>query len=441
MTENLINVLFEIQNYNMAENLDTSNQIDTSTQKFSSKPKSIVWGTYIKQGNQILKANLCKKTLPDIRNLFLEWLTAKVLDVSTSKKRKLSIQLNQSQLTDFIESTKLTPELIKDISRALLKAFVVCGIPFHIIENLFFIELLRTLRPAYEPPSKDENSVEGGGFKQWVDSYWHTIYDCVFSIIRHKVPLEIIRNNNPDVVNTSVLAILHARAFFDDLNALAFALHSIKLAISILESCDCLLADCFIGLVRLGAAIKRLPKNDYCNFCQQVIAIFNKRFAEFDDDAYILCFFLHPEFTTRGTFRCILLVADNFYAKMNKTSKEKKMLISQIRSYRFHATPFDILFALFFLLANSKKELPYFSVNKGIEDLYEALSNINLSNDDDYKEEEPTSKEVQEVEFPEEEFLKIEVLLNFDVAEFTNDLDKVILDTRLESSEEEDGNV
>ncbi|CAG8850835.1 31371_t:CDS:1, partial [Racocetra persica] len=63
--------------------------------------------------------------------------------------------LNQTQLSDFIESTKLTPERIKDINRALVKAFVVCEILFHIIENPFFIELLKTLRPAYEPPSKD----------------------------------------------------------------------------------------------------------------------------------------------------------------------------------------------------------------------------------------------------------------------------------------------
>ncbi|CAG8854579.1 5798_t:CDS:2, partial [Gigaspora margarita] len=60
-----------------------------------------------------------------------------------------------SQLSDFVESTKLTQDRIKDINRALVKAFIVCGIPFHIIENPFFVELLKTLRPAYEPPSKD----------------------------------------------------------------------------------------------------------------------------------------------------------------------------------------------------------------------------------------------------------------------------------------------
>lgn len=194
----------------------------------------------------------------------------------------------------------------------------------------------------------EENLIEGGGLKQWIDTRWHTMYDCVFSVIRHKVPLETIHNNNPDIVNTSVQAILRTRAFFDDLNALAFVLYPIKIAILTLELRDCSLADCFIGLARLGAAIKRLPENDYSNFRQQAIAIYNRRFAEFDDDAYILCFFLHPGYTdivwARGTFRHILLAADNFYEKMGKKQKERKMLMSQMRSYRHRTAPFDVSF-------------------------------------------------------------------------------------------------
>ncbi|CAG8450276.1 23211_t:CDS:2, partial [Gigaspora rosea] len=96
--------------------------------------------------------NSCNKAPLDVRNLFLEQLTARALDASTSKKRKLNVQ---SQLYYFVESTKLTQDRIKDINRALVKAFIVCRIPFHIIENPFFVELLKTLCPAYEPPSKD----------------------------------------------------------------------------------------------------------------------------------------------------------------------------------------------------------------------------------------------------------------------------------------------
>ena len=37
---------------------------------------------------------------------------------------------------------------------AIVKFFACCGIPFHIVENPFFIDLLRTLCPGYFPPSR-----------------------------------------------------------------------------------------------------------------------------------------------------------------------------------------------------------------------------------------------------------------------------------------------
>ncbi|CAG8684990.1 38_t:CDS:2, partial [Scutellospora calospora] len=136
----------------------------------------------------------------------------------------------------------------------------------------------------------------------------------------------------------------------------------------------------------------------------------------------------------QGTFRYILLAADNFYEKMSKNQKERKILMSQIRSYRYRTAPFDIPFRWYygkrctwlslskienmqklsaFYLANSKKELPYFSANN----------------------------KVQDVEFPEEEVLKIEKLLNLDAADFTNDLGEIVFDTNFESSEEKNVNV
>ncbi|CAG8783129.1 15926_t:CDS:2, partial [Gigaspora rosea] len=277
----------------------------------------------------------------------------------------------------------------------------------------------------------EENLIEVGGLEQWVDTRWHTMYNCVFSVIRHKVPLEIIRNNNSDILNTSVQAILRTRAFFDDLNALAFVLYPIKIAISTLESRDCSLADCVVSLVRLGTAIKRLPENDYLNF-------------------HIVW--------AQGTFRHILLAADNFYEKMGKAQKERRILMSQLRSYRCCAAPFDIPFAdnesptmckienmqklSAFHLANSKKELQYFLANNDDDELHEALFNMNLGDYDDYdKEEQPTSEEVQDDEFPEEETLKIEELLNIDVADFTNGLGEIVFTANFESFEEEDVNI
>ncbi|CAG8805137.1 18442_t:CDS:1, partial [Dentiscutata erythropus] len=120
MTENSDN--------DMAPPIVSSN---TPTPKTSGKPKSIVWGDHIKQGKSISKGhwnaicnycnqvwykgspaaledhlgNLCNNVPPDVRDLFLNRLAAKALEVDTSKskKRKLGNQSNQAQLSDFIE--------------------------------------------------------------------------------------------------------------------------------------------------------------------------------------------------------------------------------------------------------------------------------------------------------------------------------------------------
>ena len=80
------------------------------------------------------------------------------------------------------------------------------------------------------------------------------------------------------------------------MHALSFTLHPIKKSIAALESQSCTLSDCFTGLVQLGAAIKKLPDADHHSFRRQSIAIFNKRFAQFNDDIYLVCFFLHPSY-------------------------------------------------------------------------------------------------------------------------------------------------
>ena len=36
------------------------------------------------------------------------------------------------------------------------------------------------------------SGVEGGRLKKWVDTRWHTMYDCVESVIFHRVPLETV---------------------------------------------------------------------------------------------------------------------------------------------------------------------------------------------------------------------------------------------------------
>jgi hypothetical protein len=103
--------------------------------------------------------NNCSEVPAETRQFFLNRLAAKAegdvtnLEQMTAKKRKLNN--GQTKISEFHESTKLSEDRIHEINRACVKAFVVCGIAWHVIENPFFIEYLRTLRPGYVPPSKE----------------------------------------------------------------------------------------------------------------------------------------------------------------------------------------------------------------------------------------------------------------------------------------------
>jgi hypothetical protein len=73
---------------------------------------------------------------------------------SEPAKKKRKTPANQLSLSNFIESTTLTPQRESAINESLFKAFIVCNIPFHVIANPYFIDALRQLRPAYHPPSR-----------------------------------------------------------------------------------------------------------------------------------------------------------------------------------------------------------------------------------------------------------------------------------------------
>ena len=100
---------------------------------------------------------------------------------------------------------------------------------------------------------------------------------------------------------TKIKTIIQGRNFFSDLKILAFVLNPLRKTILSLETRTATLADCFLNIARLGAALKNLPQSfnrDFRNHCHVVM---NKRFEEFDDDRYLLCLYLHPKF--RGIYK------------------------------------------------------------------------------------------------------------------------------------------
>ena len=60
------------------------------------------------------------------------------------------------------------------------------------------------------------------------------------------------------------------------------------------------MASIFLELIKMAVSIKKIPNSIDLDFKKKCIGIFNKRWAQFDTDTYLIAYFLHPKY--RGKF-------------------------------------------------------------------------------------------------------------------------------------------
>ena len=56
------------------------------------------------------------------------------------------------------KNNELLPEQVALIDRSVLKAFVMCGIPFRVIENPYYVNMLKNLQANYNLPLQKQLS-------------------------------------------------------------------------------------------------------------------------------------------------------------------------------------------------------------------------------------------------------------------------------------------
>lgn len=96
--------------------------------------------------------------------------------------------------------------------------------------------------------------------------------------------------------NDKIKLIVRSWNFFNDLKILAFILKPLCNTVLSLERRSANLSDCYLGLAYIAASIKKLPRNFNQEFKKHCISKINRRLEEFDEDNYLLTFFLHPGF-------------------------------------------------------------------------------------------------------------------------------------------------
>ncbi|CAG8772065.1 24030_t:CDS:1, partial [Cetraspora pellucida] len=103
----------------------------------------------------------------------------------------------------------------------------------------------------------------------------------------------------------------------------------IKQVINLLKSHIATLADCFIGIVQIAIALKKIPTSN--NLRTLAIAVFNTRYEQFDISSYLLTYFLHFNYRNNGLkrkFYNICELAVSYYKDMHHCEKKCCELVS-----------------------------------------------------------------------------------------------------------------
>ncbi|CAH1765341.1 14889_t:CDS:2 [Entrophospora sp. SA101] len=116
--------------------------------------------------------------------------------------------------------------------------------------------------------------------------------------------------------------ILQNREFWHDVEQLKVIIGPAKCATKDLEFSTTTLSDCFLELIKLASEISKIPIQN-ADLKHSCIAIFNKRWSEFDIDIYMLAFFLNPKYRGGGkTSSDLLLVQLSLYRNFEEPFNE-----------------------------------------------------------------------------------------------------------------------
>ncbi|RGB22290.1 hypothetical protein C1646_776347 [Rhizophagus diaphanus] len=115
---------------------------------------------------------------------------------------------------------------------------------------------------------------------------WMTVYKSIDDILRVKAVLENMAANHSDLLTNDK----------NELKVLGFILNPLCKVVLALERREADLSDCYLELVQISLAIKKLLRQFYSEFRNYYIKKINARFNEFDDNDYLLAFFLNSLF-------------------------------------------------------------------------------------------------------------------------------------------------
>ncbi|CAB5370883.1 unnamed protein product [Rhizophagus irregularis] len=124
-----------------------SNSKKNKTAIYGGHPKKPIWRFFEQEEDNMFGFN-CLKVDHSIREAVIYMVEVREREISSGANVKRQNN-DQTILEDFYENSDLSKERKEDIDTALIKAFVCCGLPWHLVEHPFIIELFKQFRSNY----------------------------------------------------------------------------------------------------------------------------------------------------------------------------------------------------------------------------------------------------------------------------------------------------
>ncbi|CAG8813227.1 40466_t:CDS:10, partial [Gigaspora margarita] len=176
-------------------------------------------------------------------------------------------------------------------------------------------------------------NIKGGLLETYCETCWVSIYDTTNSIVHVRPAIDKILEEKLDIfTNQEVFKIVcdEDDIFYTSCKRISLIFEPIKRVINLLESCIASLADCFMEIVQIAIALKKIPASS--NFRTLAIVVFNFRYHQHDIFPYILTYFLHSNYRNQGLKKGKFLEICELAAE----------LMSQLIKYKAKAGPWKL---------------------------------------------------------------------------------------------------
>src|SRR3954451_8907230 len=94
----------------------------------------------------------CTNSPPEVRAKYYEIMRNG--DDSEEEDSAKPPKKRQTSMTEHAEKLTISEDKQRRCTRALTKLFICCGIPFWIVENLFFVNFVKSLCPGFQLPRR-----------------------------------------------------------------------------------------------------------------------------------------------------------------------------------------------------------------------------------------------------------------------------------------------